>query len=215
MNFYSHATVACWERSEPAFVLGAMLPDFASITRGRVRKVRHEVLAAGVDNHHRVDDVFHATDAFVAICEASSSKLEAAGVRRGTCRAVAHVGTELLLDGWIRRHREDRTDVYLEAIGAAGPEELGGAIDWRSEGSADRFEALRQRLLGYGLPEGFAAPPRVFERLQRALAPRKRLAILEPDEQPVRSHLDWLEAEVGRVAPPLLEELRAGLDARG
>src|SRR4029079_14058794 len=64
VNFFGHALVASWRSRAPAFALGAMLPDFASMCRARVEVVGHADLAAGVDWHHETDRVFHAAGAF-------------------------------------------------------------------------------------------------------------------------------------------------------
>ncbi len=208
MNFFGHASLAALDSGESAFVFGSMLPDFASITRARFAGSNDANIEAGVAHHHKVDAVFHATDDFVLLCDLSAERMLADGVRRGTARAVAHIGVELLLDGWLQEHR-DIAGIYLEAIqtGVRSLEQL----RWKSDAPAG-LPALLQRLVTYGTPDDFAAPEVVSSRLRRALAPRKRLAILEGDEAAVDAEVQRLSDDVRRHAPSLYRDLREGLN---
>src|SRR3954452_22349226 len=103
MNFFGHALIA--QRAETTrgpirseFVLGAMLPDFASMLRTRPPFSTLDALSAGLWFHHRTDDAFHGSPSFLQFSGDASRFLSDRGVARGTARAVAHVGVELLLD---------------------------------------------------------------------------------------------------------------------
>ena len=72
MNFFGHACVASWERSDPAYVLGAMLPDFAGMIRGRIAEIERPDLRAGIELHRRTDAIFHRMDGFAELCASSA-----------------------------------------------------------------------------------------------------------------------------------------------
>ena len=70
MNFFGHALVA--ERDEATrgavraeFVLGSMLPDFASMLRLRPPRATSATLEAGLRFHHRTDAAFHGSRSFL------------------------------------------------------------------------------------------------------------------------------------------------------
>ncbi|MCB9593490.1 MAG: hypothetical protein H6719_12220 [Sandaracinaceae bacterium] len=206
MNFFGHAAVAGWISAEPRWVLGAMLPDFVSMCRARVVAIEDPLVQAGVDMHHRTDDVFHGCPTFTALQRDGVDTLEARGVGRGTARAVAHVGTELLIDGLLL---DDPAACEAYRAGVAVSGDLG--IQFRRGG--DRFAELRARAAGHGLPLGLRAPSDVAARLRRILASRPRLAFAEGDDDPV---IEWLEATRGELegrVDTLLTEVRDGLGA--
>lgn len=204
MNFYGHAVVASWSSRDPRVLLGAMLPDFAGMARARLAGSKDEAIARGIALHHATDEVFHGAQLFLQIYSEGIDALEGEGVGRGTARAVAHVGTELLLDGLLL----DRAAIdssYLEAIAIAKDAE----IAWRE--GAERFLALHDRLAGHGLPREYQSAGGVALRLGQALSRRPRLAITDADRAPVAA---WLEASRARVEErmdALLGEVREGL----
>lgn len=208
MNFFGHATVAGWLCSDPRWVLGAMLPDFASMCRARLRGAADPVVAAGIALHHATDDAFHGAPSFLALYASGTEALEAAGVGRGAARAVAHIGTELLLDGFLLDD-EAACAAYLEAV-ALPHEPLG--LAFRDQGAA-RFAELAARVREHGLPEDYRRPERVAARLEQILARRPRLALTPADRPAVVAHLERAQAEIGRLVPQLLGEVRAGLRA--
>ena len=70
MNFFGHALLA--QRNEAArgsiraeFVLGSMLPDFASMLRLRPPGAAADALQAGMRFHHQTDDAFHGSRSFL------------------------------------------------------------------------------------------------------------------------------------------------------
>lgn len=101
MNLLGHAHVALASGDDdPVFVLGALLPDLASMARVRISR---ELLAPAVDRgvgfHLRTDAVFHTLPEFIGGSAAIRRAVLARGLSRGAARAVGHVGWELLLDG--------------------------------------------------------------------------------------------------------------------
>jgi hypothetical protein len=210
VNFFGHAAVAAWQSPEPGFVLGAMLPDFAAMIGARPPNAEHAALAAGIRHHHFTDQVFHDAADFRGLVTEAFEDLLARGVRRGSARAVAHVGVEILLDGVLARDAASRR-AYLGALGAAGS--LCSFVVWRDASERARFDALRAGLEARGITTEHAAPDAVVFRLSRALARRPRLALDAVDEPRVRA---WAEQAAPRVearAGSLLDELRRGLGA--
>ncbi|MEQ9079462.1 MAG: hypothetical protein RLP09_36720 [Sandaracinaceae bacterium] len=208
MNFFGHAVAALWEHDDPRWVLGAMMPDFASMCGTRFREAADDVVSAGVDHHHAADLVFHGLPTFLYWCNGGAEVLEARGVGRGASRAVAHVGTELLLDGvLLERHPEARA-LYLEAIQLpAAP--LGLAF----HGGPEPFEQLQSRLQDHGLPEGYRDPEEVARRLERILSRRPRLAIRDEELPTITAWLTQTRDELEERTEALCDELRHGLDA--
>lgn len=206
MNFFGHACVATRIDSDPRVVLGAMLPDFASMCRTRIRGADDDAVAAGIALHLATDDVFHGAPTFLAIYTSGIDALEAAGLGRGPARAVAHVGAELLLDGLLLG--DPTLDAaYLEAV-ALPARELG--LSFR-EGGSLRFEALHTKLREHGLPDDYRSPERVAERLEAILARRPRLALAPGDRERLIPFLEETRAWLRPRLPALLAEVHDGL----
>ncbi len=203
MNFFGHAVIASWMRPEPPFVLGSMLPDFEGMVRQRISHINDSVVSAGIDFHHRTDAVFHRAPTFIALCRHALRELQGAGVRRGTARAVAHLGTELFLDGWLA-NGNDGTPMYRASL-----TETEGAVDWHDGGEA--FTELRRRLIDWGPPHAYREPTFVMERLAVMLDHRDRLRIEEEDHAQVQRFLLTLRPTVEAAAPELLAHLKNGL----
>lgn len=184
-----------------------MLPDFASMSRTRLRGARDERVGAGVALHHATDDVFHGAATFVALNARGVETLEAAGLGRGPARAVAHVGIELLLDGLLLGDPALEA-AYLEAV-SLPVAELG--LSFRGEDGAARFEALQVRLRSHGLPDDYRWPDRVALRLEQILARRPRLALTPEDRPRVVRFLEEARASLERRLEPLLAEVDEGL----
>lgn len=182
-----------------------MLPDFASMSGARLTGIDDPEIEAGVAFHHRTDEVFHASPTFVALCQQGTEELESRGVGRGTSRASAHVGVELLLDGHLLADEEARED-YLRAIA------LPGELGLRFRRGEARFLELRERLATYGLPTDYRSPERVATRLRQILARRPRLAFADGDEARVTPWLQEVRAELEMCLPRLLGEVSSGLE---
>jgi acyl carrier protein phosphodiesterase len=209
VNFFAHAFVARRVSRAPAFVLGAMLPDFATMCGARLGPSTHEVLAEGIAEHHRTDDAFHGTPTFVAICRDASATLEARGLGWGAARAVAHVGTELLLDGELAGDAETAAD-YLAAIAEAAEERAGPHIVFRDPQGTERFRDLHARLSRHGTPSRYREPAFVAEVLVRILGSRPRLAIGHEHRDALEEELVRLQGRVVRAREALVgETLRA------
>lgn len=207
MNFIGHAKVALWTgHAPPGFVLGAMLPDFASMAGIRLGDVAAPEVAAGVSLHLRTDDVFHAAAPFVGLMQGAVEALTGRGVARGPARAVGHIGVELLIDGELVREREVG-DAYLSALEtfARLPSDSFAALDTAP------MQRLRTRLIDHGIPYDYERPQAVTSRLVHILAGRPRLALSAEAQAVVGSIMPDLQARVRERLPELLEAVRHGL----
>ena len=198
MNWYAHAVLAERVSPDPACVLGAMLPDLAAALGLRARPPADGALARGMLMHAAADAAFHAAPEFVLRVARGRAALEAEGLARGRAWGAAHVGIELLLDGWLAG-RAPRSAAFSAALGLARELAADTAL-FRPAPDAARWQLLCERLREGELPEGYARPERAAEGVERALARRPRLALARGD----RAHVArWLEGE------------RAAIDACG
>jgi hypothetical protein len=210
MNFFAHAKLALWRSDNPRFVLGSMLPDLISMLGLRVLRVDDPEFAAGVAYHHATDTAFHHSPAFLELCSQGIATLSAAGVSRGTARAVAHVGTELLLDGALSHDQHARTS-YTRSLEAALRERFVDHLVLESRESSIRLHDGLARLVSAPVPEGYRDPAFVLARLQATLARRPRLAIQESELASVRLLVHAYQPLVVRRSPQLLEQVRSAL----
>ena len=199
MNFFGHAVVASWEARTSGYVLGAMLPDFATMCGARLAEIDHPELGAGIALHHRTDRVFHACSHFVALFREARRALLARGLGRGHAHAVGHVGVELLLDGWLVEQPKAR-ETYAAALRCGRHRELGQQIRWLEEDGCERWRRLHRRLEAHGPPEDYRDPTLVAARIERILRDRPRLA---------------LDARRTGIAARYLPELQQAVHARG
>lgn len=196
MNFFGHAVVACRQAPSSLLALGAMLPDFASMSGNRIERVRDDELQAGIELHHATDEVFHRVPCFVSLCAESMAHLSGSGLHRGSARAVSHIGVELVLDGELSRD-ERACLLYDQALEDAGRESVIDAIEWRDPPSPERWRLQIKRLREGGIPAAYADAEFVTRRIYYLLAPRKRLALEERQLGVVDS---WVRSVRPRVA---------------
>ncbi|MFM2418748.1 MAG: hypothetical protein RL385_3471 [Pseudomonadota bacterium] len=176
MNFVSHLALAQAVRRDAGFLLGAMLPDFASMAGVRIRPDGLvdgglAEVSAGVHHHLRVDDIFHGHPQFLALMAVCVDQLTLAGVPRGPARAAAHVGVELLLDGELG-HDPAMVAAYVRTV-AWGAQ---AAAEW-SFHAARPLAGLLSRLHRHGFPHEYASPEAVAARVVGMFAARPRLAL--------------------------------------
>lgn len=211
MNYFGHAVLASERTRDCRFVLGAMLPDLASILHTACPTSREPVLGDGLAFHHATDAVFHQATTFVELNHDALGILRALGLRRGPARAVAHIGTEMLLDANLCQH-EGHRETYQDALRYAACSRLD--LAWLSAEHAQAFTGLATHLLERGEAAHSAAPERLSFRLARALEGRERLALSE-DELPLVARFGELFApRVTDATESLLCEVRDGLIAR-
>ena len=204
MNFFGHAVVASWSDRRAGHLFGSMLPDFEAMVGVPLSRVRDRSIQRGIELHHRTDDAFHRAPAFLASCANALDALTASGVRRGTARAVGHIGTEMFLDGWLVREQL-HIDGYLRAIEL----ETNALLEWSDQGMA--FSKLQARLAVWGAPHDYAEPSFVLARLRDALRLRPSLALLDGQSDQVSDYLPLLQELVEQRAPELLKGLQDAL----
>jgi hypothetical protein len=201
VNFFGHAAVASWTSAAPGVVLGAMIPDFSTMSGARVASTTDADVAAGIDHHHATDAAFHTLPVVTGLMRELDGKLERLGCARGPRRAVAHIGVELLLDGELVGEAAYR-DAYLKAIAHDAD------IAWREAGDGERFARLIDRLRGYGVPDDLRDPAAITFRLGRMLAHRPLLAPSPADLVAIRSALGDHQARVVAATSAILHGLR-------
>lgn len=215
MNFIGHAAIARWTRQEPAFLFGAMLPDFAHMAGAApvvARAVAHDALVAeGVAHHHATDAAFHGAPAFISLCVSAVDALSSAGVRRGPARALAHVGTELVLDGLLLAD-DTLAAAYVESIAWASDKELATSLAL-SDADGARLDALARRLSTWGAPYDYRRADFVAERLAIILEARPRLAVLEHERALIAPFVAAHAPLVAAHADALVDEVRQRLRA--
>jgi acyl carrier protein phosphodiesterase len=204
LNFFGHAVVAGWADPQAGHRLGSMLPDFEAMVRVPLLEVRDPDIQRGIDLHHRTDEAFHRAPVFLSLCARALDKLSRAGVRRGTARAVGHIGSEMFLDGWLARE-QDYVDDYLTALEV----DVDDRLRWQDDGLA--FSKLHTRLTTWGAPRDYAEPAFVSARLTDAIRHRPALAVLEDESAQVETFLPHLQRMVERQAAELLTELQGTL----
>jgi hypothetical protein len=210
VNFFGHAVVACWRSDAPPFVLGAMLPDFAGMIRARPPAADHAELADGIAFHHATDHAFHGSTTFRSLTAQAHAELAAEGLRRGSARATAHIGVEILLDAALAGDAGARR-AYRAALISAREPELAARIGWRDEYERGRFAELCSALESRGVTHEHVEPELVARRLARALADRPRLALDAASERVVCRWASAARSIVVESAPTLIDELRRAL----
>lgn len=206
VNFFGHAAVASWTRDAPGAVLGAMLPDFATMCGGRLAAADDTEVADGIALHHATDAAFHTLPAVTGLMRELDEQLDRAGTSRGPRRAIAHIGVELLLDGVLVDDPGYRA-AYLRGLGCDA------AVRWRDHDAAPRFAGLLDRLRARGVPDDLREPEAIAVRVQRVLAHRPRLAP-SPGELPgIRDALVGFRPRVAVAADTVLRALRSTLAA--
>lgn len=209
VNFFGHACLAAEVRPEAAFVLGAMLPDLASMSGLRIVRIEHAATDSGRRFHYATDAAFHRAEGFRSLCSTATRALAAAGLRRGPARAIGHVGVELLLDGWLAAEHGVPA-LYGEALELAPA--LSAAIVFQPEADAAPLVALCGRIAAApGAPDAWCGPERLAGRLVRILARRPLLALRASELPAVRAWAASARDEIARAAPALLVELRGRL----
>jgi hypothetical protein len=209
VNWYAHAVLAEIRSREPACLLGAMLPDLAAAAGLRAAPPREGPLALGFRLHLAADAAFHVDPDFTALVRAGREALEHEGLARGRARAAAHVGVELVLDGWLAGRRDPST-AFRAALALAG-ELADDATLFRPAPRPERWRSLLAALAEHQLPAAYARPERAARGVERALARRPRLALGPGEEEVVARWLARAQPAVEARGPALL--VRSGAAA--
>jgi hypothetical protein len=209
MNSFGHAVAAAWEREDPRFVLGAMLPDLGMLIGARLAPVQDGELMDGISHHHRTDQVFHELPAFRDWWKEAAGELTAMGLRRHSARAASHVAIELLLDGELAK-MEEQASAFLSALqgAAAGPRPR-----WRRPPERSWSELL-ERLSEAGVPHHLREAEAVSRRIEGALRRRPRLRLEGREPEVLTTWTRGVVALAGRRARLLAGELRPALSSQ-
>lgn len=204
VNYFGHAAVASWRQGRGGLPLGAMLPDFCTMSGARVTGSDDEEVASGITLHHATDSAFHSAPVVLGLMRELDERLERSGCAKGPRRAVAHIGVELLLDG-VLVDNDDYRDAYILGI------EYDAPISWRNEGDGARFSALIERLRKFGVPDDLKKPEAIVYRLSRMLANRPLLAPSSSDLSVITVALIEHKPRVQVAAETVLRMVRAAL----
>lgn len=209
MNFFGHAAIATWSApasgAAPAVVLGAMLPDFATMCGGRIASSDEDAVTEGITLHHATDAVFHQLPVVTGLMRELDDHLVHGRCARGPRRAVAHIGVELLLDGVLLGEPVYRA-AYLGGL-AHDP-----ALHWREPDDAPRFAILLDRLRAHGVPDDLRRPEAITSRVHRILAHRPLLAPSPDDLRAIRQALIAFQPRIAVAADTIMRAMRAGLE---
>ncbi len=207
VNFFGHAVMAMERGKGHAFVVGSMLPDFASMLRAKVPTAESAEVTEGIAFHHATDEAFHGAPSFLRASSASFTWLTDAAMDRGSARAIAHVGVEILLDRTLALEADRRTG-YLESL---AHEVAFDATRWGKPEEAVRAAELRSALLRHGVDIHDCAEAVIAERLFRILARRPRLAFPREDLPKVQAWVAQMDPQVRDLASAILAEVRSGI----
>jgi hypothetical protein len=202
VNFFGHAAVASWSSAASGVVLGAMLPDFATMCGGRIDRADGDDVTAGIALHHATDAAFHTLPVVTGLMRELDGQL--AGCARGPRRAVAHIGVELLLDGVLADEPGYRA-AYLDGL-AHEPR-----LAWRDPEAEPRFALLLDRLRARGVPDDLRSPDAITTRIQRILAHRPLLAASPDDLRTIRGALAAFRPRLEVASATIMRALRAAM----
>jgi hypothetical protein len=204
MNFLAHAAVARRVDTDPAFVLGAVLPDLLPMAGlsprsghgflGGAEETVTRTVEQGWALHHRVDEVFHDLATFRVGVQALRTDLRATRLGTGPRRAVAHVGWELLLDDQLAGDPVT-VDAFRDAL------DLGRAL------VADPGWALLVDRLRALLPHEPSSTRAIAERVHRAVGRRPRLAFDERHLDEVAIVLERHREPIALDAPTVVDDV--------
>jgi hypothetical protein len=186
-----------------------MLPDLVSLLGLRMPRVLRREVQEGVGLHYRTDVVFHRAPAFLRLLAGAHARLVEMGLRRGSARAAAHVGTEILLDIELAKST-DVTARALEAFDAAA-REAGEWLRWPSIAVEEKFRIFVSSMADRDLAGRHATPEQIAWRVARTLTGRRLLELDAQSEERVAAWLAEAEPMVQLTARELLGEVADGL----
>jgi hypothetical protein len=213
MNFFGHAVVAGWQCREPAFVLGAMLPDLVNMLGTRLPRVDDPAVEAGVRCHFETDRCFHSAPTFLRLQQTALTALARAGVSKGPRRAAAHIGVELLIDDALKADTEGCAS-YCGALAWGQAQPVDVLVRWEERGHAERFCVLCERLARSSEARLHVTPRDIAAQLVHVIARRPRLRCAPHEVEPIAGWAVAAAAEVECALGALLRELEQGCGGR-
>jgi len=204
VNFLGHTHVALASSDDPLYVLGAVLPDLASMAGVRIDRARSGGrLHEGIRCHIDTDAAFHGHPIFRQGSAAIRADLAPHDLPLGASRAIGHIGWELLLDGTLVGSRTESAFHHAliegeQALTAIVPDD-----QRRWQAFLDRWRGLADPRLRYD------EPPWVAERLYLMLHSRPRLAFAESALPGVVEVLERHAGPIAAVAGDVLDAMVA------
>lgn len=210
MNIGGHIAVAMrLAPDEPRVWLGAALPDLGAMGRFRLMGDSPDPdVTAGIALHHATDDAFHRHPTFTEAMARLRADLAADGVGRGPARAVAHVGPELMIDGFLLE-AEQLNNAVNAAFAEIEP--LGPGLGSLVETSSDEWLRHLRKVPSWGLPTDYADPHAVAHRLQRILSSRPRLELDRAHVGAIGTRLAAEQPALNLAIPDLIDDLEGSL----
>jgi hypothetical protein len=204
VNYFGHVAVASWSSASPGMALGAMLPDFSSMSGARIASTADPEVAAGIELHHKTDAAFHTLPVVTGLMRELDAILARGDCARGPRRAVAHIGVELLLDGVLVDDPAYR-ESYTRGLAHDAP------ISWRADGDDELFGKLLARLRTYGVPDDLRRPEAITHRLSRMLAHRPLLAPSVSDLSAIGAALVEFQPRIVVATETVMRAMKAAL----
>jgi hypothetical protein len=198
VNFVAHAVVAEALGCSPLEAFGSMVPDLANMV-GAMTGVRSAPnlpvasLQHGSSVHVATDEAFHHHQTFVGLTRMAAATMDG---RRHVNTAAAHVGIELMIDGWLLQ--DSSSEPYPVALATASPFCHG---PWAE-------------LIGYLVDDNPTRHYRTVkgcaERTWRILGGRRVLAQGRPSVEALTAGLREVEAEVAAAFGDLVRDVIVG-----
>jgi hypothetical protein len=207
MNFVAHIATglrAAGYGDDPAFLVGAALPDFASMRRTRLGPAEG-ALGAGIALHHATDHAFHADGWFLDVERQLRERFRDDGLPDGAARACAHVGPELLLDGALLGDPSIASGVNIVYERIAAPDD-----DVVHLVPAPERERWRAHLAGVATrldPFSYGDPVIVAQRLHLITSRRPRLAFDDALVVAVSARLRAVQPHIAASAYDVLDRV--------
>jgi hypothetical protein len=198
VNFVAHAVIAEALGCSSLEGFGSMVPDLANMV-GSATGVRSAPdlpapeLQRGSQVHIATDEAFHHPPAFLSLTRVAASAMDG---RRHVNTAAAHVGIELMIDGYLLS--STRAEPYPLTLHAAAPFCLGPWAELLGHLVDDNPTRHYRNL------EGCA------ERTWRILGGRRVLAQGRPNLESLVAGLNEVASEVYEAIDGLLHDVTAG-----
>ena len=198
MNFVAHAVVAEALGCSALVAFGSMTPDLANMVSSMTGTrsapdMPSEVLRHGSSVHVATDEAFHHHPTFVALTRLAAASMDG---RRHVNTAAAHVGIELMIDGFLLA--ENRTDSYRGALAAASPFCTG---PWAE---------LMEYLVNDNPTRHYKTIDGCADRTWRILGGRRVLAEGRPSVETLQAGLHGVARDLQAAVDGLISEVTAG-----
>lgn len=188
-------------RRDRGFLLGAALPDLASMVGVRVdRSLLPGAIADGVACHLAADEAFHAHPRFRDGSAALRADLRGIGLATGPTRALSHAGWELLLDGTLVGGPAE--DAYRSALDTG--EDVTAALAPEHRRGWEQLLARRPPP-----PLRYDDPAWVTDRLFAMLSRRPRLRFDEAVKPSLAAVLRARQEDVAGCSATVLHDVAA------